>query len=546
MVQIYYTIWLITNMKKNNVDINAVRDMHRAGFLTEAEEGYLSILRKNPREIDALHSLGILYAQRENFTDAIKYLQTAIQFQPNNPTLQLHLANVYKIQGLFSQAAQILQNTINENPGYAPAYNNLGSVYFAQEKLRDAIQAYRHAITKQPDYIDAYYNLGLTLAKQKNFADAIDTFNDLLKRAPEHFAARFHLACILMQQDQVTDAIKNFLIIEEAQPHHFETQTNLATCYLKKGALNEAKIHYYNALELKPEDTQILFNLGVINMQQGHIDLAIQNYQRVIQINPNLFAAHNNLGVAFLAKQHAAFALHHFEEALRLQPKNEAINYTVKMLSKHQHLLSAPPDYVKSLFDAYADHYEPHLLNALNYQVPDLLHKALAHSTRLKPNSLDILDLGCGTGLCGVVFKSYAKTLTGIDLSEKMLEVAAQKNIYQQLADQDISQFLSTKNESYDLIIAGDVLVYIGDLRKVFDDVNHALRPQGLFAFNTEICTEKEFQMNQSGRFAHSKEYLEQLAKEHHFVIKYFDVVVTRMQNNEPVQGYLYVLQNTR
>lgn len=531
-------------MAKKTQDIASIRQLHRAGQLEEAKEAYLAILRINPRNAEVLHSLGILYTQQENFTEAVDYLQKAVQYQPRDPSIQLHLANVLKIQGLFSQAAQILEAAVRDYPDYVPAYNNLGTVYYAQAKLDDAIAAYRHAIAKHPNYIDAYYNLGLALTKKNLFTEAINIYKKILEHTPDHFAARFHLACILMQQTHIEAAIQEFLIIEAAQPFHFETQTNLATCFLKKGDLNKAKSHYLKALELRPEDTQILFNLGFISMQQGYVDSAIQHYQGAVMINPDYFAAQNNLGIAFLAKQHVGFALHHFQEALRIQPQNTAIGYTVKMLAQNQRLLTAPPEYVQSLFDAYADHYESHLLNALDYKIPELLQGMLAKFlTKSRP--LDILDLGCGTGLCGTPVKPYAKSLIGVDLSQKMLEIAAQKKIYDELLTIDLITYLIDKTECYDLILAGDTLVYIGDLETIFKMVGLALRPHGLFVFNAEICEDEDYKMNQSGRFSHSKKYLDSLANINQMKILNYQACMTRMQNNEPVYGHLYLLQRS-
>ncbi len=294
------------------------------------------------------------------------------------------------------------------------------------------------------------------------------------------------------------------------------------------------------ALALMPEDTQIVFNLGFINMQQGFLDAAIQYYQRAIQLNPDFFAAHNNLGVAFLAKPHIGFALQHFQAALRLQPNNEAVRYTVNALSKDQRLLAAPPDYVKSLFDAYADHYEPHLLAALDYKVPALLYQAV---TAVAPKQQRaILDLGCGTGLCGVLFKPLANRLVGVDLSDKMVAVAAEKNIYDELVVDNNIDYLSKNTDAFDLLLAGDVFVYSGDLAATFQQARRALHAGGLFAFNTEISDDADFRMNQSGRFAHSRLYLDRLAADHHFKILHYETVVTRSQNNEPVYGHLYVL----
>ncbi len=531
-------------MKKNNLDLSAIRELHQSGQLELAKDAYLAFLRKNPREVDALHALGIIYAQQKNYTDAAHYLETALKYQANNPVLQLHLANVLKMQGLFKQASHVLEDALRVHPDYVPALNNLGTLYYAQGKLAEASQTYQRVIQKEPDFIDAYYNLGLAEDKQNDFAAAILTYQRLLEKSPEHFAARFHLGCIFMKQDKINDALREFLTIEKAQPYHFETQSNIATCYLKKGALNEAKIHYQKALELSDDDAQILFNLGVINMQQGNVDSSIQYYQKALRIQPDLFAAHNNLGVAFLAKQHPAFALQHFQEAAALQPDNQAIQYTVTMLAQNQRLLAAPPDYVKSLFDAYADHYEPHLLNALDYKVPDHLYQTALKVIKPAPNSLDILDLGCGTGLCGMPFKHFAKSLTGVDLSDKMLDVARVKNIYDSLICKELDIFLADKKAQYDLILAGDVLMYIGDLAAIFKHVKIALRENGLFIFNAEVSDAIDYRMNQSGRFAHQKKYLDKLAAENNFKIAHYELVETRMQNNEVVFGHLYVLQS--
>jgi predicted TPR repeat methyltransferase len=103
--------------------------------------------------------------------------------------------------------------------------------------------------------------------------------------------------------------------------------------------------------------------------------------------------------------------------------------------------------------------------------------------------------------------------------------------------------FLADKRTVYDLILAGDALVYIGELTSLFAEISQALRPAGLFAFNTEISAQTDYMMNQSGRFSHQKNYLDQLAIQHGLKIVYYQAVITRQQNNEPVHGHLYVMQ---
>jgi predicted TPR repeat methyltransferase len=531
-------------MAKTKIDIAAIKKLHQAGNLEEARHGYLLLLKHDPKNAEAYHSLAIIATQEDKADEAMEYIQKAIHLQPKNPVLYLHLANIYKAQGFLDQSIEVLNQIITLDPNCISAYNNLGIMYYAQGKFPEAIKAYQTALEKQPDYVDAHYNLGLALIKNQELVAAIELYENLLKNAPKHFAARFHLACTLMKQEKLALAEQHFLIIQETHPYHFETQSNLATCFLKQGALTEAKKHYISALDISPQDTQILFNLGVINTQLGEIDSAIQAYQRAIETNPDYFEAHNNLGAIFIMKQNAGLALHHFKEALRLQPDNKAIRYTVDVLSKNQLLLAAPSDYITTLFDAYADHYDAHLVKALDYKVPELLYQAVTAVTPTPLNpTWDILDLGCGTGLSAAPFKTIAKKLIGVDLSTKMLAEAKQKNLYNELITQDLVTFLSDKHSEYNLVLAGDVFVYMGDLDKIFSEVSTALKKDGLFAFNAEINSREGFTTNQSGRFLHHQLYLDNLAEQYHFKIAYYKNVITRMQNNTPVYGHVYILK---
>jgi Flp pilus assembly protein TadD len=98
-------------MAKKSPNFAHVRELHKAGLLDDAEDGYLALLRINPRDPEIMHSLGIVHTQKKNFSDAISYLEKAINLAPKDPAIPLHLANVLKLQGLFSQAIQLLETT---------------------------------------------------------------------------------------------------------------------------------------------------------------------------------------------------------------------------------------------------------------------------------------------------------------------------------------------------------------------------------------------------------------------------------------------------
>lgn len=441
---------------------------------------------------------------------------------------------------------ELLKKIIQQHPDHFVAYNKLGAAFFILKKWEDAIQAFEKALEIEPGYFEAKYNLALALTKQENFEKAIPLWQSLLEQTPNHPAAHFHLGCCYMAQKKFKDAEKSFTINIQQNPAQAEAYHNLATCYLEQGALNEARQQYQMALTFAPNDTDILFNLGVIASAQNDFDRAIRYYQHLLSIDPNFLTAHYNLGIAFMIKKHNEFAIDHFTAALQLKPDDKNIEYLIEILKPQKNIRGAPESYIENLFDAYANHYEHHLVRTLHYTLPDLFFNAAKKICHLKKESLNLLDLGCGTGLCSAPFKPFTKICDGVDLSEKMLMIAKAKNIFTSLTRSEILLYLKDKKELYDIILAGDVCVYFGELEKLFIFVAQSLRQNGFFIFNTEISLEKNFTMHQSGRFGHSENYIKSLAKQNHLSIRKFETIQSRIQNNEPVPAFLVVLEKNQ
>src|SRR5438874_3198305 len=157
--------------------------------------------------------------------------------------------------------------------------------------------------------------------------------------------------------------------------------------------------------------------------------------------------------------------------------------------------------------------------------------------------SLDILDLGCGTGKCGVALAAARKRhLVGIDLSEKMLEQARAREVYDQLHLAEIHQWLRTSLAAqFDLVIAADVLIYIGAITELFHEVERVLRPGGWFAFSTEECEDEEFQLLPTGRYAQSQDYVRRSADA--FSLVAAESTTVRIESGTPIAGRLYLLR---
>ena len=198
---------------------------------------------------------------------------------------------------------------------------------------------------------------------------------------------------------------------------------------------------------------------------------------------------------------------------------------------------------MENLFDDYASSFETHLVNALRYRAPELLREAVGRVSGVTEAHWSVIDLGCGTGLCGPLFRGLAQRLVGVDLSAGMLEKAKERKVYDELETGELTTTLEANPASFDLVIAADVFIYVGDLKRVFNATLSALHPNGLFAFTVGRGVGPRFTLTTSGRYSHSPEYIESLAHDRGFDIALRELITPRLEQGQPVAGELFVLR---
>lgn len=204
---------------------------------------------------------------------------------------------------------------------------------------------------------------------------------------------------------------------------------------------------------------------------------------------------------------------------------------------------SAPParaadEYVTYLFDRYADTFEQSL-SGLGYQGPVLIAKLLQASGFAPRKQLNILDAGCGTGLCAPALLPYAARLTGVDLSPAMVEKARQRGDYDSLVVAELSDFLGRHTAHFDLIAVMDTFVYFGELGEAFRNAANALRPGGYLAFTLEKtdAASQGYQLNANARYSHTPAYVSQQLADAGFNTRLLDDAVLRDNDAAPVHG---------
>jgi predicted TPR repeat methyltransferase len=241
-------------------------------------------------------------------------------------------------------------------------------------------------------------------------------------------------------------------------------------------------------------------------------------------------------------REHGKFeqAVAAYRQALEFGASRDRIEFALASMGFAQVPASAPLGYIRHHFDGFADDFDDYL-KQLGYNVPELLIRPLSAWMRGRP--LNVLDLGCGTGLCATLLRPMASRLVGVDISERMLERARATQLYDELHCTEITQALDSYEAVFDLIVAADTLIYTGDLTGVARAALKALRPAGVFAFSVEAGEGDPFSLHAGLRFSHSRPYLERLGVECGFTIRRIDRQTIRREHRANVDGYLVEMQ---
>jgi predicted TPR repeat methyltransferase len=293
---------------------------------------------------------------------------------------------------------------------------------------------------------------------------------------------------------------------------------------------------------LHPDSAAAALGLAETLLSAGELPHAIAEFQRALRLDPDLDAARYGLGCAWLAAGEPENAL----RAFGVLPADRAPPDLPARIAEAQRMRTAPRSdarYVRHLFDQFSSDYDARMVGELGYAAPHILRElAILVMPGLRDRTIDILDLGCGTGLAGAVFRQFAKRLDGIDLSPCMLDRARGRRIYDRLSAGDI-EAIPVGGSPYDLAVAADTFVYLGDLAPVFAAAHRVLKSGGFFLFTVEKNEGGGFVLGPKRRWRHSENYLKTAAHAGGFDIAGVIACSPRTEAGVAVDGLAVALQ---
>jgi len=423
----------------------------------------------------------------------------------------LFLAGIDELQTEnYSKAEELFRSSLTLAPGRASSLDNLSVCMMHLNRLSEAQETCRRSLQINVHSSTPWFNLGLIQRLMDQPLEAIASLQKSIELDPNYPDSWHYSGVVLASQNRHPEAISCFEKVLALTRDHMEAMCALAV------SLSELKFHFTamavleKAATIAPEHSMPHSEMGRLYRVLMEMDKATACLRKALERNP---------------------------------PDREWHEYAIAAMTGETLPLTAPKYYVAGLFNRYAGNFEKHLTEKLEYKTPEILH---AHMRPLLGDGLDIIDLGCGTGLMGALVKDQAKWLAGLDLSQKMLDEAGKKNVYDLLILGDINDVLANRDDTYDVVVSADVFIYLGDLSETFRLVDHRLRSGGVFAFSVEGCDGDYFCLNPSMRYSYSAAYIQQLAKDNSLAVRTFAHDFMRFESSAPdgkITGYYVVLQ---
>jgi len=414
--------------------------------------------------------------------------------------------------GRLDEAERLYRRVLRRDATNPDALNFLGVLTFQRGDAETAIELLRGALKAQSPFPEAQNNLGRILAEVGRDAEAVDAFRAALRDRPELQEARFNLGVCLRKVGDAAGAIEELEAAIAAGGASAKACYQLALACWDAERADETCDALRKALELDPKLTRAYERLGVVLYALGRLDEAAEVYSRWLEVEPeNVKARH-------------------------LQSACSGMDVPER----------ASDGYVAEIFDAFADSFDEKLAK-LDYRAPALIAEAVA-ALGAPTAGADVLDAGCGTGLCGPLLRPYARTMVGVDLSGGMIEKAKALGVYDELVVDELGRFMAARPERFDLIVSADTLVYFGKLDAVLAIAARALRAGGALAFTIEALAggNEPFVLQPHGRYAHSRAYVESSIAAAALVVRRLEPAVLRMENRAPVDGLLVLAERRR
>jgi predicted TPR repeat methyltransferase len=442
----------------------------------------------------------------------------------SRPRHKRHAADVgHGVAAMLCQAVQLHQTgqldaaevfyrkTLHLQAGQPDALHFLGVLCHQRGRSDEGIRLIRMALRVVPQHADVHNNLGNIHKETSNLAAAEACYRQALACSRQHHDALSNLALVLEAQERPREASQAYADLLEQAPQL-------------------SRAHYLMGMYLRRHVNETM-----------DLEQAVDCFRNAIRCDGGNVRALDALGVTLYMLGRQTEAVGAYRGWLDREPDNPLPRHMLAACGGEAAPSRADDAYVREVFDRFAESFDEQLLKNLDYRAPQVLVDALIGVLGVAEGTLDVLDAGCGTGLCGPLIRPHARRLYGVDLSSGMLEKARLRGGYDELVAAELTAYLQDHPETWDVVLSADTLVYFGDLTEVLAATQEALRAGGWVAFTLEAmdADEDRSELSSSGRYRHTRRYVERVLDAAGFVDVGIAASALRKEVGKPVNGWV-------
>jgi len=425
------------------------------------------------------------------------------------------------------------ERAMTMKPDFVEAVSNHATTLLEMGRSEEALSGFDRTLAIDPFHAISWNNRGNALVEIKRYAEAVDSYERAIAINPEFSDARRNRLYALGE-------------LNRGGPRFAEVLCAQAFEFMRQERRKEALNRFDEALTERADFVEAHAGRGTVLLEMKQLDAALASFDAALAIDPHHAISWNNRGNTLAAMKRFEDAAESYEKALAIDPTLlQAAENRDNAFFELRRGTRCPPGYMRGLFDDFASDYDETMLEKLGYRAH--LHlRTLADRVlpRLTP-PWRVLDLGSGTGLVGNAFRDLVGSgrLDGIDIAPRMIEAARRRGIYDDLVLGDIETILAEPGYAYDLILAADTLIYIGDLSTVFAGVSKRLEQGGFYLFAVESMEHGSWEQSPKNRFRHSESYLRAQAGRAGLDFVELMECTLRRESSEPVKGFAAALR---
>ena len=409
-------------------------------------------------------------------------------------------------------------------------------------RLDEAMAAYRAVLAAVPEHPDALHLMGMLEAQRGKHAQAEALIARAIAVRPREPMFHNNLGNVCLECGRLDEAEAHFRAALALDPDRPDALNNLAVLLGRRGRLADAEQALTRVVHAAPLFADAWQNLVTLLMRAGRLAEAVDACRNGLAGTPRHVELRRLLALGYARRGDSERAIEVYEEWLRDDPANVVARHHLAALRGVDVPDRASDAYVQTLFDGFAGSFDANLAS-LDYRAPQLVAGAAVRALDAPARSLEVVDAGCGTGLCGPLLAPHARTLVGVDLSAGMLQRARLRGCYDELVQAELVAFLRTRAGAFDLIVCADTLCYFGPLEAACEAAARALRGPARFVFTVEAAPEVEgapgHVLHTHGRYSHRRGAVEAALAQAGFDTPEVESHVLRTEGKAPVRGWL-------